>query len=106
MERVEVPVVVVAEVELVHEDQEAVVRETAVVRSDWRVVLRQADRALEAVVALLPATVALRVHEAENLARRLASCASSPSGRCFSALRHDGWKSGGCCEPGSTHKLS
>ena len=85
-EHEKVPVVGVAVVELVQEDQVAVVLETADVRNDWRVVLRRADRALEAEVALLPATGALRVHEAARLACGLASCASSPSGRCSSAL--------------------
>ena len=86
-ERVRVPVVEVAEEVLVQVDQVAVVRESSGVRDGWRV-LRQADRALEVEVALLPAISALRFPEAARLAPQkkalgLASCASSPSGRCF-----------------------
>ena len=92
-ERVKVPVVDVAEGVLVRVDQVAVVRETSGVRDGWRVVLCQADRALEAEVALLPATSALCFPEAARLAPKnkpcgLSSCASSPSGRCFPAVCH------------------
>ena len=57
-ERVRVLVVEVAEEVLVQVDQVAVVRDASGVRDGWRV-LRQADRALEVEVALLPATSAL-----------------------------------------------
>ena len=59
-ERVRVLVVEVAEEVLVQVDQVAVVRDASGVRVGWRI-LRQADRALEVKVALLPATSALRV---------------------------------------------
>ena len=86
-ERARVLVVELAEEVLVQVDQVAAVRHASGVRDGWRV-LRQADRALEVEVVLLPATSALRFSEAARLAPKqeafgLASCASSPSGRCF-----------------------